>query len=339
MNNASREQNGNELQIDQLAKPIQARILSRWVLLICSICCKNFYRPRNHIRKNTVKHYCSEYCRANRVKWTNLNCLKCGKEFAVPPNQENRARYCSKECMKSKIKCICQTCGKWFYRQLNQIRSGEGKYCSRICRFTGLMRNCVTCGKEFYVKKHRINDPIRGKYCSKKCRYFKVECRCITCGKLFMRSRIEISKKGGKFCSHKCYSLNGSTNVNCNVCGREYKIWKTHYRRGIFKQCSKECRDKTILSPFQMLIRSTERYRNWRKLVFQRDGHKCQECGKKTGELHVHHIFAFAEILERNRIWSVEEANNCKELWNAKNGRTLCLQCHTATYNYGNGRH
>lgn len=273
--------------------------LMRMARLVCSTCCKNFYRLKNKIRKNTVKHYCSEYCRVNGVKWTNLNCLKCGKEFSVPPNQENRAKYCSKECMKSKIKCVCQTCGKWFYRQLNQLRGGEGKHCSRICRFTGSKRNCVTCGKEFYVRKFRINDPIRGKYCSRKCRYFKVERKCIVCGKYFIRSRIQIFKNGGKFCSHKCYSFNGSINVNCNVCGREYCVWKTNYKRGIYKQCSRECRDNTRVSPFQMLIRRMDKYRRWRTRVFQRDGYECQECGKKTGELQVHHKVSFAEILDR----------------------------------------
>lgn len=127
--------------------------------------------------------------------------------------------------------------------------------------------------------------------------------------------------------------------MNCNVCGREYRVWKSHYRHGIYKQCSKECRDKTRVSPFDSLIRRTDKYRKWHSLVTRRDGNKCQACGITDVGLHVHHEIGFARLLHRYGIRSVEQAINCTQLWNVKNGVSLCLQCHIQTPNYGNRKH
>lgn len=33
----------------------------------------------------------------------------------------------------------------------------------------------------------------------------------------------------------------------------------------------------------------------------------------------------------RHKIKSFEEANNCEELWNINNGKTLCRKCHDKT--------
>ena len=38
---------------------------------------------------------------------------------------------------------------------------------------------------------------------------------------------------------------------------------------------------------------------------------------------------------EENNIRSLDEANKCDELWNIKNGRTLCKKCHEQTETYG----
>ena len=39
--------------------------------------------------------------------------------------------------------------------------------------------------------------------------------------------------------------------------------------------------------------------------------------------------------MEENNIKTLEEAENCEELWNINNGRTLCYPCHYKTDNYG----
>src|SRR3990167_2777083 len=87
------------------------------------------------------------------------------------------------------------------------------------------------------------------------------------------------------------------------------------------------------------LIRSQRMYYHWRNDVFQRDNYTCQHCGAKRSKgnrvvLHCDHIKPFYKILEENQIKTVEQAKECKELWDIANGRTLCIPCHKQTPSY-----
>ncbi len=87
------------------------------------------------------------------------------------------------------------------------------------------------------------------------------------------------------------------------------------------------------------LIRSQRIYFHWRSDVFKRDNWTCQHCGakRKKGDrviLHCDHIKPFYKILEENQIKTVEQAKQCKELWDITNGRTLCISCHKQTPSY-----
>ena len=67
--------------------------------------------------------------------------------------------------------------------------------------------------------------------------------------------------------------------------------------------------------------------------MFKRDGFRCS-CGSKE-KIEAHHIKSFYRIIKDNKIKSVKDARKCKELWNIKNGKTLCRKCHRKTDNYG----
>lgn len=59
--------------------------------------------------------------------------------------------------------------------------------------------------------------------------------------------------------------------------------------------------------------RNSERYKRWRKDVFERDGYVCRDCGTKK-DLQAHHI----------KTWL-----RCPELrYSTDNGITLCRKCH-----------
>mgnify|MGYP000300604294 CR=1 FL=1 len=88
-------------------------------------------------------------------------------------------------------------------------------------------------------------------------------------------------------------------------------------------------------TPLIRLIRGTSKYKQWRSDIFKRDNFKCIICGKK-GRLVVDHFpIKFSTIIHFKDIKTIEEALDCKWLWDKRNGRTLCHDCHIKTYNYG----
>lgn len=81
----------------------------------------------------------------------------------------------------------------------------------------------------------------------------------------------------------------------------------------------------------QYNIRHSFEMRIWRESIFKRDDYTCQECGLRGVKLNAHHIKQFALILKDNNIKTLKEALQCEELWDLKNGTTLCIDCHKKT--------
>ena len=82
-------------------------------------------------------------------------------------------------------------------------------------------------------------------------------------------------------------------------------------------------------TPLNFQIRGSFEYRQWRSDVFTRDNFTCQDCGDNTGgNLEAHHKKCFSSILQYYEITTLEQALECKGLWNINNGITLCEDCH-----------
>ena len=74
--------------------------------------------------------------------------------------------------------------------------------------------------------------------------------------------------------------------------------------------------DKKQLNKLCLKIRQCDKYKVWRQSVLDRD--------KETlKNLQVHHKEPFRDIISRNNITSVEDAEGCKELWGLSNGITI----------------
>jgi hypothetical protein len=85
---------------------------------------------------------------------------------------------------------------------------------------------------------------------------------------------------------------------------------------------------KWWIKKFSRTIRDCDKYIDWRNKVFQRDKYTCQISWINKWYLAVHHITNFNDILIRNNIVTLEEANSCEELWNIDNWITISNSIH-----------
>jgi hypothetical protein len=89
----------------------------------------------------------------------------------------------------------------------------------------------------------------------------------------------------------------------------------------------------TIPPLLKLKIRNTTEYLNWRLSILKRDNFACQIChtsmkDNKSIRLEVHHAKTFNDICKENNLSTVEEALECKVLWDLNNGVSICYSCH-----------
>ena len=156
---------------------------------------------------------------------------------------------------------------------------------------------------------------------------------CLVCGKSFERCRYQ--KDRAKFCSRKCrviwvgdknHLLAESKKVEkvCQLCGKKYLVEK--WREKKTKYCSQTCQisanircgEKNNLwqggiTPINRRIRTSSEYKNWRRIIFERDDYTCQICGKRGVNLRANHIKKFSDYPELR--------------FEFNNGITICSDC------------
>jgi len=96
--------------------------------------------------------------------------------------------------------------------------------------------------------------------------------------------------------------------------------------------------DINLLAPrasplLKLKIRNTTKYLNWRLSILKRDNFACCICHASVKEnkslrLEVHHARTFDEICKENNVSTVEQALECKDLWDTNNGVSICYRCH-----------
>lgn len=198
----------------------------------------------------------------------------------------------------------CLICGKVF------TTYQRSKFCSRPCyrkRRIRIKKTCQLCGKNFEIRPHEREQIYCGKSCSGKVNVGKADRKA---------AGLKISK-----------SMAGRIPKNIELLMD--KGSKFRFKKGQFSR-EKHPHWKGGITPLTKRIRHSESYFNWIKFVFERDDYTCQICGQKGGELNAdHYPKMFWRVVADNRIKSLEEALQCQELWNLRNGRTLCRNCHS----------
>ena len=101
-----------------------------------------------------------------------IECLHCSKEFYIPINRFETAKYCSRRCSalatRSRQITKCAICGNKF--EHIGCRANNAKYCSRACYHKSQIGRgtkefkCQHCDKIF------LDSPsVKRKYCSRAC--------------------------------------------------------------------------------------------------------------------------------------------------------------------------
>jgi hypothetical protein len=95
------------------------------------------------------------------------------------------------------------------------------------------------------------------------------------------------------------------------------KIRQSHLGKRLFKNIGDQNgKWKGGVTHEHDLIRRTDKYKNWRSEVYERDGWRCIECHQKCQAMEIvaHHIKSFADYPESR--------------FEVSNGITLCRSCH-----------
>jgi hypothetical protein len=154
---------------------------------------------------------------------------------------------------------------------------------------------------------------------------YKTIRKCERCSKEFSTNKGKMTKPNQRFCSLRCAadSKVGRNWAKCKICGKQSRCYKTIY----CKQCYKNENHhwwKGGVTPVNALVRTSDRYKQWRIKVFKRDSFTCRKCGKNKSPIEAHHIKPFYKY-EKLRFW-------------VSNGITLCVSCHIKADKY-RGRH
>lgn len=159
--------------------------------------------------------------------------------------------------------------------------------------------NCLICKKQYRAVSDYKNR--KQKYCSKTC--WNVRSRkvnqCLFCKK----DIITFKSVDKKYCGNKCRNLHYRERL---------KGEQSHFWQGGKTEQSK-------------IRRTSAEYKEWRMAIFKRDRFKCVWCGTTGKNLEADHILPQSRYPEL--------------IFDIKNGRTLCRDCHKKTDTFGNKSH
>lgn len=206
-------------------------------------------------------------------------------------------------------------------------------------------KECLLCSELFYKRQNEsLKDwNIRHKFCSRSC-----SMKYNGPGKdtKFSKERKFVPHTAIKKGEHRSPSTQFKKGLVHSEHWKEKMLGKVPWNKGKrFTQITgeKHFAWKGGVTGIRLKIRNLPEYKDWRLRIFKRDSFTCVHCGvasidKKPGcaQLNAdHYPITFASIIDEFNISSIEEAMNCKILWDISNGRTLCYMCHLKTDTWG----
>lgn len=153
---------------------------------------------------------------------------------------------------------------------------------------------------------------------------------CNFCYNQFNKPRSHVLRCKKSFCSKFCFDHYQTESIvkHCIFCEIEFTVRRSEYKK--YVTCSSiKCRRlrkykennpnwRGGISNFRKAAMSTLEYKEWRRVVFERDNYTCLHCSKCGSILNADHIKPWAYFPELR--------------YDVTNGRTLCLNCHKKTY-------
>lgn len=208
---------------------------------------------------------------------------------------------------KTHIDVVCKICGK--QKRLLEYNHKEGMVhvCSVEC-WSKLMQQKNRGAK----RKPEMGEKLRRKFQTGK--YIP----CAICGELKYFPTHKIERNEFYFCSKKCYNE------------AKEKIYI-----GEKSNCWKDGR-----TPLVYAIRGCKYNAKWIQTRLKKDNYTCQDCGKKSSKLEVHHIKPFRTILQEfldfykqlnpidNKAELLKLSKTWVGFWDENNGITYCAKCH-----------
>ena len=82
----------------------------------------------------------------------------------------------------------------------------------------------------------------------------------------------------------------------------------------------------------QKKIRGFRKTIKWKKAVLRHDEYNCNKCGD-IELLQVHHKISVGDIIRKFNLKTIEDALECKLLFDITNGETLCELHHKGEHN------
>lgn len=250
-----------------------------------------------------------------------VQCVTCKKDFKTIPARigNGRGRFCSKLCFN-----------KW---RKNNVRGSNHKG----WRGGKVTVSCIVCGKAKSYFPGRIKTGM-GKYCSRKCSSIAQRGRKFPHTKEWEERRLAAIRESSK---NRIYVRGYKrpkehTQPMIDALNKKRVENPEKYKQAAIRNLSK---DKSlnlskenspnwrggITADWQKWKSANgKRFGEWRRIVHERDNHKCKLCGS-TKKLEAHHIIPIAE---------------CRDVaFLPMNGVLLCGECHKKTDSFGGKAH